>query len=253
MRKVIYTCLTGNYDDLKQPLVSSSEWDYICFSDCLPEGVQGCWEIRRIPKSFRSSSLASRYPKILPHRVLPEYDWSLYIDANLQISSRELYEIVDRHIANNDIFCQVPHPFRDCIYDELSVCYIDGKIGFPIARRINKQLHEAGFPRHAGLNENNIILRCHNHKSVMTIGEEWWQLFNSGQRRDQLSLRYILWKNHLSPVPLLGDGINTRNSSCISFHSHSKQQSFNSFASRKILGTLARMRHSIRQRLATLL
>ena len=30
-RKVIFTCLTGGYDRLEQPVAVAPDWDYVCF------------------------------------------------------------------------------------------------------------------------------------------------------------------------------------------------------------------------------
>jgi hypothetical protein len=32
-KKVIYTCIFGNYDLLRDPLIVNEKWDYICFTD----------------------------------------------------------------------------------------------------------------------------------------------------------------------------------------------------------------------------
>ena len=36
-KKVIYTCLVGNYDVLRQPLAIDESYDYICFSNDIKE------------------------------------------------------------------------------------------------------------------------------------------------------------------------------------------------------------------------
>ena len=33
MKNVCYTVITNNYDTLKDPLVVSKDWRYVCFSD----------------------------------------------------------------------------------------------------------------------------------------------------------------------------------------------------------------------------
>lgn len=48
-KNVIYTCLTGNYDGLKQPKYIYDGYDYICFSNEFSESHIGIWEIRKIP------------------------------------------------------------------------------------------------------------------------------------------------------------------------------------------------------------
>lgn len=46
--KVIYACITGGHDNLKQPLVLYSDFDYICFSHGIYTERVGVWEIHPI-------------------------------------------------------------------------------------------------------------------------------------------------------------------------------------------------------------
>ena len=90
-KKVIYTALTGNYDVLKQPVVIRDDWDYICFTD--REGQDGVWQLRRI--SFKGTDVERvRQVKLQPHEVLPEYQISVWMDANIRIGGNVFYEYV---------------------------------------------------------------------------------------------------------------------------------------------------------------
>ena len=89
-RVVIYTCIIGGYDELRQPLMPCSDVDYICFvgpGEKTSDRI-GVWQIRElavgdIPSGSRKgrkgldAALLSRYPKMHPHVLLPEYDASL--------------------------------------------------------------------------------------------------------------------------------------------------------------------------------
>ena len=238
MKKVVYTCLTGNYDTLLQPLAIRDDWDYICFSDCLSGNRAGVWQIRSIPNQCKDVILSSRFPKLLPHKVLPEYDWSVYHDANMQIADEGFYEIISDHIENGDKICQVPHPWRDCIYKEIAECYRSGHFGYLKARAIRRHLLKDGFPAHYGLYENGLILRKHNDPDVIAADRMWWELFHKGARRDQLSLSYVYWKLGLKPALLFGEGINARNSSHINYYPHPARQVKQSVLSRKWNGFL---------------
>ena len=93
-RKVIFTCLTGGYDRLEQPAAVAPDWDYVCFTDT--DGQDGVWRLRKIPVDSPDPVVRSRFPKILPDRVLPEYDYSVYMDANLCITGEEFYGLADK-------------------------------------------------------------------------------------------------------------------------------------------------------------
>ena len=208
-RKVIYTCLTGGYDHLGQPAVVDPSYDYICFTDT--EGQDGVWELRKIPFDSPDPVSRSRYPKILPHKVLSEYEYSVYMDANICITDPEFYRIADRLITDEITFAQVEHPDRDCVYDELRYCYLKDKIDTRTAFRLYRKWNAEDLPRHAGLYENNLILRRHNITEARALDEAWWKGWESGVHRDQLCLMPIFLRHNIHPAFLLGKGLNARN------------------------------------------
>mgnify|MGYP002620186677 CR=1 FL=1 len=217
-RKVIYTCLTGGYDRLVQPAAVAPDWDYVCFTD--RDGQEGVWRLRKIPLDSPDPVQRSRYPKLLPHRVLPDYDYSVYLDANLRITDAEFYRIADRLIAEKTILAQVEHPDRDCVYDELRYCYLKDRIGTRTAFRLHQQWTAARLPRHAGLYENNLILRAHNLTEVQALDEAWWKAFSAGVPRDQLCLMPVFLRHGIHPALLLGKGLNARNVPYIKYTIH---------------------------------
>ena len=208
-RKVIYTCLTGGYDRLEQPVAVAPDWDYVCFTDC--DGQDGVWQLRKIPFDSPDPVVRSRYPKILPDRVLPEYDYSLYMDANLCITGEELYGFADKCIATGVSFAQVQHPERDCVYEELRYCYLKDKIDTRTAFLLHRKWKAEGLPRHAGLYENNLIFRRHKITEARALDEAWWHAFSAGVPRDQLCLQPIFLRHGIQPTLLLGEGLNARN------------------------------------------
>ncbi|MDE7069267.1 MAG: DUF616 domain-containing protein [Alistipes sp.] len=219
-KKVIYTCLVGSYDDLRQPKAVRGDWDYVCFSNDIAETRIGVWEIRRIPYENDNATRLSRYPKLLPHKVLGDYRYSLYLDANITIESEDFYEICDRLIAGGTLIAQVPHLWRDCIYDEIRECAKLGKDRFKTLREQCRFLQSEGFPHHFGLYENNMLLRAHRDDAVVAISELWWKTFLEHANRDQLSLCYVYWKLGFKPELLFGEQVNTRNSRYVKYYLH---------------------------------
>jgi len=219
MKKVIYTCLTGSIDDLQQPLVVDTSFDYICFSD-REEGMDGIWQIKHIPTNHKSLILLSRYPKILPHRFLQEYDYSLYLDANVIIKDKSFYDCINEHIEAGELISQLPHPTRDCIYLELEHCLNIRKVSPWQYMKIRNSYSRNSLPFHYGLFENNVILRKHNDGKIKAISEMWWNYYQKLSDRDQLSLMLVYYKLKIIPTYLLGDKQNTRTSSQIQCLNH---------------------------------
>jgi hypothetical protein len=220
---VIYTSLTGGYDDLPQYEVIDSDFDYICFTNDYPDGSkQGIWQIRAIPFQCDDKTRLSRYVKLMPHKVFPDYEYSIWLDANVSIISNEIYDIIRKRIAARDKWAGVKHPLRDCLYEDAKVCVEGGITEFSIAHRQLEQMRNEGFPIHYGLNENNLILRNHNDELIEKIDVEWWDIYCRYSRRDQFSLFYVFWKNSFSPTYILPPHISTRNFSGLRYISHKK-------------------------------
>lgn len=196
-RNVIYTVITGGYDTLKsQPKVDG--FDYICFTDDI-NLKSDCWKIVPLPEDVDGLSDAkkNRKVKILAHRYLPEYNFSIYIDANIDVKSeKELLSFIKQNCTEDKgYFFAGQHPYnRDCIYDEAIAL-----IGLKKDKQetIEKQVDEyrkEGFPKHFGLTQNGILFRYHNNEDCKELMECWWNEVKQKSHRDQLSLFYAKWK-----------------------------------------------------------
>lgn len=226
MKKVIYTILVGRYDHLLQPLTVDEGFDYICFSNDFTEDSIGVWKIRKIPFDDADKTRVSRYAKLLPHKVLQEYDYSLYMDANIQIVGREFYRLVNEKIGEGICIAQVPNIFRDCIYKDIEIAYRRRKVDLRGAKEQYRHLKQEGFPAHFGLFENNVILRKHNDAKVIGISEAWWSEYCTYTHRDQFSLMYVYWKNGYMPSYLFGEGKNARNVDFLKLTKHPRKKTF---------------------------
>lgn len=224
-KNVIYTCLTGNYDTLKQPLVVDDKFDYICFSNDISSTDVGIWKIVKIPYHAEDKLMESRFVKLQPHEVLKRYEYSVWIDANIQILTESFYDRIKELINKNCLIAQVNHsfPFRDCIYEEIGACIEKGRISLLDGLRQFQELKRQKFPKHFGLFENNLILRKHNDKKVVQISNLWWNNFLSGAKRDQFSLMPIYWKVGFLPELIFPKDKCTRNVDCLACIGHKKK------------------------------
>ena len=210
---VVYTVLVGGYDDVLQPKVVDDRFDYILFSNDFKETKQGVWSVRKIPRVVENDNKRlSRYPKTHPETLLSDYKASLYIDANIQIQDQWVYDRFVELYAQRIEFAgiQLVLTGRDCIYEHsFDMCQNLLEHDY-IAIKQCHMLHELGFPRHLGLNENNVLYRIHNEKMKAT-DEEWWKWIINYSSRDQFSFMYCLWKNSVPLNYFLPKGEDTRN------------------------------------------
>lgn len=225
MKKIaIYTVLTGGYDQLQQPSVTDDRFDYICFSNDIPKENIGLWKIRKFDGHYPSKQIESRYPKMHPWVVLPEYDYSVYMDANISIVSKDFYEHIIKKIESGATLSGIKHPFRDCCYTEGYTVFTYNLERFFTVVKAMRFLRKEGFPRHYGMYEANIILRKHSDARVQQQCELWWNMLNRFSKRDQLSYPYTLWKEDIPFDYLLPETENARNCPWLHMEQHVRKK-----------------------------
>ena len=194
-KNVVYTALFGDYDSLIDPPVSDTDCDFICFTD-QPKLSSEVWDIRLVQDNDLPPNLLNRRYKMLPHIYLKDYESSLYIDSNIGIKDN-ISKIFSRLSEKNPIF--IPkHPFRCCVYKELSDCEKNGKISSELKNIISKKYLAEGMPKNNSLTENGIILRLHHHQKIVVLMDEWYDSVLNFCCRDQVTLPYLLWKAGIS-------------------------------------------------------
>jgi len=200
--KVIYKCITNNYDDILNPKYLNYEYDYILFSDKYFNDNENIWEYYPIPNIINNLNLSSiklqRYIKINPHKCLPfTYNFSIYVDGNI-IIKKNLNLLIDKlkYKSGNFYFYLPKHPERNCLYKEINAvlkykrdCF---KNLFPQLEKFIKE----GFPHDYGLPETNVLIRYHLNSKIIKLMNDWWNILFKGSHRDQLSFSYVAWKNN---------------------------------------------------------
>lgn len=200
-KAVIYTCLTGGYDVLLEPTVIDNRFDYIYFAPKRIPGVPSIWKYRNLNFDGLNKIELSRIYKIKPHLVLDEYDYCLYMDANLQITDKSIYDQIEGFIKSKVLWAAIKHPERDCIYQEGFAVVVSRKANYFRVKSFLRSLKKEGFPPHYGMVENGFTLRDLKHPIVKSICDTWWTVFiKSKTGRDQLCLPYVFWKNNMHPT-----------------------------------------------------
>ena len=196
-KKVIYTCITGGYDTPTDNFIKKEGYSYILFSD-VPIKTN-CW--KNVVVNFEGAKLNNvkrqRWIKTHPHKMLSDYDVSVWIDSNTSIDDK-LYKYIEENIVNVVTFKN--HPNRDCIYEEIKEVVLRSKETQLMGSSLYDLYKSKGFPEHYGLFETNVIIRQHNNKRVKELMESWWNDIMVNSHRDQLSLNYVIWRDGYSDI-----------------------------------------------------
>ena len=99
MKKVIYTTIFGGYDNLVDPQYKPEGWDFICFTDN-DKITSDKWQIKLVTPLYVDGARDNRRYKILPHRHFKEYDISVCVDADVQITNN-IDELVDKYLSDH--------------------------------------------------------------------------------------------------------------------------------------------------------
>lgn len=222
-KKCVYTAVTGGYDKLMQPKVIDKTYDFICFSNDIHESTVGVWQIKPIPFSHKDNTRVSRFPKFHPHKLLSEYDFSIYIDANNLILDDFIYRRAEQLYSEHEMIGSIVHPYRNCVYKEIFDCLYQGSDKtWPLIKSLWLHVRE-NFPRNIGLFENNLIFWNHHDSKVVQVLDLFWDIYMSHSHRDQLALRLAYYKNNITPALFLPCGEHMGNSEHIKRVDHLKK------------------------------
>jgi len=201
-RKVVYTAITGGYEGLKEPKFISEGWDYVCFTDD-PAITSETWQVRLIDKEAWVAMGAqhvdnprrlAKFPKIIPHLFLPEYEESIWVDGSYDLVG-DLNTFVSSYLRETDMigFAHVTDIDMTCSYYEAKRCIASGAAPKEHAEAQMNRYRAEGFPERYGLIAAGTIYRKQTEKTK-ELGWLWYEETMRGTPRDQMSFNYCCWK-----------------------------------------------------------
>lgn len=192
---VIYTALFGNYDQLPPLLTMNDGLDFVCFTDQRIESAG--WTVINMEKPLEDTNLAAKYFKVHPHKVFPEKDYSLFVDANTVFCGR-VGRFIDRWLSNEN-FAMWRHPDRSCMYDEAEAIILYNRAAATKIALQMAEYEETGILKSQGLYECSFIWRRHHQSNVKAFMDAWWSEILKYTNRDQPSFYYLA--HNVGPKP----------------------------------------------------
>ena len=212
-KTAVYMALFGGYDEIYEPVVVDENCDYFIFTE-QEINSQSIWkkvELSEKEKEFLAgltNAERNRYFKMVGYKKFSDYEYSIYIDTNLEVYG-DLSKL-SVYAKNPSGIAMYNHPARGCVYNEAKACVILGKAKKKPVEDQVKVLKQAGMPANYGMCECNVIVRENANKKCEKLMNEWWEEFRkSTAKRDQLLFPYVLWKNNtqLDAIGCLGENI----------------------------------------------
>lgn len=200
-KTVVYTCVTGNYDNVKDPIYIPDKVDFILFTEKynlpdLRKNLKG-WQVKELPimpQYVDSPALENRYLKLHPHEYFSKYDYSIYIDGNVRVVG-DICSLLC-NTKNDTGLAFHRHRQRKSVYYEAEVCKLLGKGNKQYIDIQMNKYKNAGFPENFGLYEATVIATDLSNPNAEKLYNLWWnELIETNSGRDQLSLPYVVWKS----------------------------------------------------------
>lgn len=222
-RFVVYSANIGQYDKPLQPLAVDDRFDYVLFSDAIPEGEMGVWQVRRVDYTNPVQPKIARYVKTHPEKLLSEYEASLWLDANIRITGKEIYDRFVELFEKDTLIAGVKHLAYDCVYNEMFSVLDFRYESEEVIVNWGHELRKRNFPKHTGMFETGLMFRRHSNPAVKELDAIWWNYIEAYSKRDQLSFTVALREESLSCELFLPKGKTVRDSEGLEFVKHKNE------------------------------
>lgn len=202
-KKVVFTAIFGNYDNLKTPEYINPDWDYVCFTD--NKNIESdVFTVKHVNQRFENVTKNARMIKLLSHLFLINYEFSLWIDGSVKLRGKNIDELVNHNLSSNYISLH-NHVKRDCVYEEADACMLAKKDGNDILARQIAEYRNEGLPESVGVFETAEIARRQWAPEVQMLNSLWWQQLDAFSIRDQVALPFVFWKHDFTSFTMEGN------------------------------------------------
>jgi hypothetical protein len=168
--------------------------EYIAFTN-RTELKSDFWDIRYVELKYKSSRLTARYYKINSHKILPNHNYSIWLDSQCYFIHHP-YTIIQNYLIKNEADISIHHhsDINNLVSEAIAQSWVYKNDNPKIIMNQIIKYAEDGFPL-LGYDhyETGILLR-NNNSNVMKFNEMWWCEIENNSIRDQISAPFVVWK-----------------------------------------------------------
>jgi hypothetical protein len=196
-RIAFYTCLINDYDYLFEPDKDLREfYDFYLLTNNKYYKSK-FWNIIYVKKKY-NNVYTNRYYKILLHKKILRYEYSVYFDSNIIIKS-SIYLLIKNFIKSKKLIGLFKHSSRNNVNEEIQENYLLKKITKKSRSSIINFYKKKKYFSNNDLTENGIIFRNHQNIRLKSLMSLWWKTSRKFFARDQIILPYCLWIKKVTP------------------------------------------------------
>ncbi|WOR15354.1 DUF616 domain-containing protein [Hyphomonas sp. FCG-A18] len=188
-RIAVFTAIVDGYDDLKEPEIISEHADYFVFTNS-KVSKNSVWKPMPLEYVSHDPTRTARFVKTHPHLYFADYDWAIWVDANLLLVEKPEALLPDPGSKSKVLTWH--HPLRNCVYQEGDECIKRGKDDADIISQHMERLRARDYPVEAGMFETSVMVSRMGDRDVEGMFKQWWADIARWSRRDQLSLPVVL-------------------------------------------------------------
>ena len=187
----IYTCITGDYDNVNELPFKEKGVDYFLFTNN-KKITSNTWNVIYINNIADLDKI-----KVLGHDKLKKYDITVWVDGASYIK-KSVCEFIDKYcdFKKYDLI-GFKHRERDCIYDEALECAKVLKDKKDVLKKQITLYEKNGYPKHNGLIESTILFRKNKSNNLAKTMIMWFDEIKKHSCRDQISFNYVAYKTGL--------------------------------------------------------
>lgn len=198
---VVYSCVTGGYDNVKETLLSNMpeldcEAAFVLFADRKITAEQdSLWQILPLHcEDAFCQRRTARWHKVNSHVLFPYADITVWVDGSQAFKPIRLFaDLIEPHLQHN--IATFKHPVRNCVYQELNACIRYRKDNETLMRQQIEKYKAEGYPVYNGMVETACVIRK-NTPEISAFNKAWWAEISKHSFRDQLSFNYVAHKTN---------------------------------------------------------
>lgn len=198
---IIYSALFAEYDiDIEhvgnfcEKTKNYDNVEFVAFTN-RKEITSKKWNIKYVKIEESSARLNARYYKMNPDLVLPDHDFSIWMDSQFYIT-RDPKEIINERLIQAQASIAIHHhgDINNLVREAVSQAFVYKNDNPKICMDQLVEYYQKGFPvlgyEHF---ETGVLIRINNNRS-REFNKMWWENIKKYSLRDQISCPYIVWQ-----------------------------------------------------------
>lgn len=194
----IYTATTEQTIFNEQPSILAAQCDYICFAED-PAIQSSIWQMRSFPNTGLDADRKITHVKLLPHLLLPEYDYTIWIENPTDSVLNSLHQWIEKELFKDTFnFYALKHTEAYSAYD-MAMSAIKHQTDRIETITLQMQSYQNQYyPSSCGISDTSVLFRKNHSPEVAQLMERWWEEITTFSFLDSLSFNYVLWKNNFN-------------------------------------------------------